>query len=100
VARSPTGARSAATDAEIVLLGRDTSSGTYEYFKEAVVGEEAEYSPAMKNLQSTQGIVDEVSKNADAIGYVGVGYIADSIKSSQSTARRLSSRPYSQATTS
>ena len=24
-------------DAEIVLLGRDTSSGTYEYFKEAVV---------------------------------------------------------------
>jgi phosphate transport system substrate-binding protein len=66
--------------AEIVLLGRDTSSGTYEYFKEEVVGDEAEYSPAMKNIQSSQGIVDECSKNVDAIGYAGVGYIADSIK--------------------
>jgi phosphate transport system substrate-binding protein len=67
-------------DAEIVLLGRDTSSGTYEYFKEAVIGEEADYSASMKNLQSTQAIVDEVGKNANAIGYVGVGYINDTIK--------------------
>jgi phosphate transport system substrate-binding protein len=67
-------------DAEIVLLGRDSSSGTYEYFKEAVVGEEAEYSKSMKNLQSSQAIVDEVSKNAAAIGYVGIGYVSDAIK--------------------
>lgn len=67
-------------DAEIVLLGRDTSSGTYEYFKEAVVGEEAEYAKAMKNLQSSQAIVDEVVKNEDAIGYVGIGYVTDTIK--------------------
>jgi len=68
------------SDAEIVLLGRDTSSGTYEYFKEAVVGEDAEYSKSMKNLQSSQGIVDEVTKNADAIGYVGIGYVNDQTK--------------------
>ena len=67
-------------DAEFVLLGRDTSSGTYEYFKEEVVGDDAEYAKAMKNLQSSQAIVDEVSKNATAIGYVGVGYVSDAIK--------------------
>ncbi len=67
-------------DKPIVLLGRDTSSGTYEFFKEAVVGKDAEYAKAMKNLQSSQAIVDEVSKNADAIGYVGLGYENAQIK--------------------
>jgi len=67
-------------DKEIVLLGRDTSSGTYEYFKEAVVGEDDEYSKAMKNLQSSQAIVDEVVKNPDAIGYVGIGYVSETVK--------------------
>jgi phosphate transport system substrate-binding protein len=67
-------------DKPIVLLGRDTSSGTYEYFQETVVGKDAEYAKSMKNLQSSQAIVDEVSKNADAIGYVGIGYESDAIK--------------------
>lgn len=67
-------------DKPIVLLGRDTASGTYEYFKEEVVGNDAEYAKAMKNLQSSQAIVDEVAKNVDAIGYVGIGYESDSIK--------------------
>ncbi|MCL2503786.1 MAG: PstS family phosphate ABC transporter substrate-binding protein [Coriobacteriia bacterium] len=62
---------------QIVLLGRDTSSGTYEYFKEEVIGKELEYSTAMKNLQSSQSIVEEVSNNPAAIGYVGIGYVSD-----------------------
>ena len=70
-------------DAEFVLLGRDTASGTYEYFLEEVVmkdDENAKYSKSMKNLQSSQAIVDEVSKNPTAIGYVGIGYVSDAIK--------------------
>ncbi len=67
-------------DAAIVLLGRDTSSGTYEYFKEEVVGKDSEYAKSMKNLQSSQAIVDEVGKNANAIGYVGIGYENDATK--------------------
>ncbi len=67
-------------DKPIVLLGRDTSSGTYEFFGEAVVGKDAKYAKSMKNLQSSQAIVDEVGKNADAIGYVGLGYESDAIK--------------------
>ncbi len=61
-------------DAAIVLLGRDTSSGTYEYFKDVVVGKDKEYAKSMRNLGSNQAIIDEVSKNAAAVGYVGIGY--------------------------
>lgn len=63
-------------DAEIVLLGRDTSSGTYEYFKEEVVEQVdgGEYAASMRNLPSNQAQVDEVKGNAAAIGYVGIGY--------------------------
>lgn len=70
-------------DEDIVLLSRDTSSGTYEYFKEAVVAvddENAEYAPAAQLLASTQAIVDETTGNDWAIGYVGLGYLTDDVK--------------------
>jgi len=62
-------------DAEIVLLSRDSSSGTYEYFKETVVGKDAEYAASAKLLASNQAIADEVAANEGAIGYIGLGYI-------------------------
>lgn len=67
-------------DKAIVLLGRDSSSGTYAFIKDEVLGKTTEYSKSMRNLQSTQAIVDEVSKNPDAIGYIGLGYENSSIK--------------------
>jgi phosphate transport system substrate-binding protein len=62
------------TDGTIVLLSRDSASGTYEFFKEAVVGKDAEYAKEAKLLASNQAIIDEVKGNAGAIGYVGLGY--------------------------
>ncbi len=67
-------------DAPIVLLSRDSSSGTYEYFKEEVVGEEKEYAKEAKLLASTQAIIDETKNNPNAIGYVGLGYVTPDIK--------------------
>ncbi len=70
-------------DLEIVILSRDSSSGTYEYFKEEVVAaedENAEFAQRAKLLPSNQAIVDEVSTSAGAIGYVGLGYLTDDIK--------------------
>lgn len=70
-------------DEDIVLLSRDTSSGTYEYFKEAVVAaedENAEYAASAQLLASTQAIVDETTGNDWAIGYVGLGYLTDDVK--------------------
>lgn len=70
-------------DQNIVLLSRDTSSGTYEYFKEEVVAaedENAEFAVSAQLLGSTQAIVEEVAGNEWAIGYVGLGYLTDDLK--------------------
>lgn len=68
------------SDAPIVLLSRDSSSGTYEYFKEEVVGKEKEYAKEAKLLPSTQAIIEETKSNPNAIGYVGLGYLTDDVK--------------------
>jgi phosphate transport system substrate-binding protein len=70
-------------DAPIVLLGRDSSSGTYAFINDEVLAKlpnKPAYAKSMRNLQSSQAIVDEVSKNPNAIGYVGLGYESSSIK--------------------
>lgn len=65
---------------KIVLLSRETNSGTHVYFKEHVLrkgnpqGKE-EFAPHALLLPSSQAIADEVSHNLDAIGYYGMGYI-------------------------
>lgn len=68
------------SDAPIVLLGRDSSSGTYAFVLEEVLGKDAAYAKSMQNLQSNQAIVDQVGKSPNAIGYVGLGYENDTIK--------------------
>ena len=68
------------TDGQIVLLSRDSASGTYEFFKEAVVGKDNEYAREAKLLPSTQAIIDETKNNPNAIGYVGIGYVVPEVK--------------------
>jgi phosphate transport system substrate-binding protein len=66
-------------DKKIAAISRDSSSGTYEYFKEAVLKGD-EYRPDALTQAATGGIVGEVSQNPNAIGYVGVAYLDDSVK--------------------
>ncbi|MBF0117502.1 MAG: phosphate ABC transporter substrate-binding protein [Desulfobacterales bacterium] len=66
-------------DGTIVVISRDTSSGTYEVWEEKVMKKERVYPGAL--LQASSGaIVQGVSKNKNAIGYIGIGYIDKSIK--------------------
>jgi phosphate transport system substrate-binding protein len=65
----------------IVVLSREVNSGTHIYFKEHILrrGKEKgpeEYAPSALLLPSSQAIADEVSKNVNAIGYYGMGYIS------------------------
>ena len=59
----------------IVLYGRQTTSGTYIFFRDFVVKDD--YSPEMKNMEGSQAIVDAVKVDKNGIGYVSVGYIKD-----------------------
>jgi phosphate transport system substrate-binding protein len=75
-------------DAEIVVLSRDTDSGTHVFFKEHVVkmaglpteDTSLEYGSNVLFLPSTKEGVDEVAKNPNAIFYPGLGYITDEVK--------------------
>ncbi|MCL2437976.1 MAG: PstS family phosphate ABC transporter substrate-binding protein [Coriobacteriia bacterium] len=66
-------------DLEIVLLGRDSASGTFAFFQEVIVGEDEDYSQSMRNIQTNMGIVTEVQNNPGAVGYVGMGYVTDDV---------------------
>jgi phosphate transport system substrate-binding protein len=66
-------------DKEIVVVSRDTSSGTYEVWEEKVMKKERVYAGAL--LQASSGAVAQaVSKNKLAIGYLGIGYVDKSVK--------------------
>lgn len=61
---------------EISLYGRQSTSGTYGFFRDVAV--KADYAPAMKNMEGNQAILDGVLNDKQGIGYVGVGYIMNS----------------------
>ncbi|MHC1755430.1 MAG: PstS family phosphate ABC transporter substrate-binding protein [Methanosarcina sp.] len=82
-------------DKEIVVISRDSSSGTYEYFKEEVLlGDE--YRPDALTQPATGGIVGEVSQNPNAIGYIGVAYLDGSVKALSLDAGNGSEAPSSE----
>jgi phosphate transport system substrate-binding protein len=67
-------------DRPIVLLSRESNSGTHVYFLEEVVRQgDAEnktlFSPDTLLMPSSEGISAEVRQNPNAIGYDGLGYV-------------------------
>jgi phosphate transport system substrate-binding protein len=66
-------------DKQVVVISRDTSSGTYEVWSEIVMKKERVFPGAL--LQASNGAVAQaVSKNTFAVGYVGLSYINDELK--------------------
>jgi len=66
-------------DRKIVVISRDTSSGTYEVWHKKVMKKERIFPGAL--LQASNGtIVQAVSKNKNALGYIGIGYLDSSVK--------------------
>jgi len=72
-------ARVGGTPGKIVVLSREKNSGTHVFFLEHVLrkghakGPE-EYAPDVLMMPSSQALADEVARNANAIGYFGMGY--------------------------
>lgn len=65
-------------DAEIVLIGRETNSGTRDGF-ESVVGVEDECK-YRQELTATGDVISAVSGNPNAIGYASVASVKDTVK--------------------
>ena len=66
-------------DLQIVVVSRDTSSGTYESWQEKILHKE-KVSPRAQLQASSGAVVQAVSKNRYAVGYIGIGYLNKSVK--------------------
>lgn len=66
-------------DAKIVVISRDSSSGTFETWEEIIM-KKTKVSPTALMQASNGAVVQAVSKNKKAIGYIGFGYLNNSLK--------------------
>jgi len=85
-------------DLKIVAISRDSSSGTFEAWSDMVLNR-AKVSPRAQMQASSGAIVQAVSKNRYAIGYIGLGYVDRTVKAMavngvQASAKTALSREY------
>lgn len=73
-------AEAGGSDQPILVVSRDMSSGTYEVWEEKVMKKEAIFPGA--NLEaSNEAVVKAVASKKGAVGYIGLGYLENSVKS-------------------
>ena len=65
---------------EIVRVSRQNNSGTYVYFREAVLGEERDYKMGSRDMHGSKDVVDLVENTPCAIGYSGLAYATEHVK--------------------
>lgn len=66
-------------DLAIVVYSRESSSGTYEFFKEHVMNNK-NYAASVLSMPATGSIIQSVGQTKGAIGYVGLAYAEKEIK--------------------
>jgi phosphate transport system substrate-binding protein len=67
------------SDAEIVVVGRDSASGTRGSFEDLVMDKQ-EFVPTMLEKNSNGAVQQTIAGTPGAIGYVGLGYVDDTVK--------------------
>lgn len=66
-------------DLQIVVYSRESSSGTYEFFKEHVL-KNKNYASSVLSMPATGAIVQSISQTKGAIGYIGLAYMEKDVK--------------------
>lgn len=66
-------------DMKIIAYSRESSSGTYEFFKEHVM-DKKNYASTVLNMPATGAIVQSVSQTKGAVGYIGLAYESTGVK--------------------
>ena len=68
------------TDKVIVVISRDSSSGTFEVWNKRVLGKKTRVRPDAQLQASNGAVAQAVAGNKYAIGYVGIGYLNPKLK--------------------
>ena len=66
-------------DMKIIVYSRETSSGTYEFFKEHVMNKK-NFASDVLSMPATGAIIQSASQTKGAIGYVGLAYLNKEVK--------------------
>jgi phosphate transport system substrate-binding protein len=66
-------------DMKIVVYSRETSSGTYEFFKENIL-KNKNYMSSVLSMPATGAIIQSIKQTKGAIGYVGLAYLNSEVK--------------------
>lgn len=67
-------------DNKIIRVSRQSNSGTYQYFREAVLGKKRDLKLGSMDLNGSRESIDLVEKTPCAIGYSGMGYLNPRVK--------------------
>ena len=65
---------------EIVVVSRQNNSGTYVYFKKAVLGKKGKYRNGTLDMHGSKDVVELIENTPCAIGYSGLAYSTDHVK--------------------
>lgn len=65
---------------EIQRISRQNSSGTYAYFRQAVLGEKRDFKDGSIDQSGSKDVVALISRTPSAIGYSGMGYTTPGVK--------------------
>ena len=65
---------------EIIRVSRQSNSGTYFYFREAILGKGRDFKLGSRDMQGSKDVVELISKTPGAMGYSGMGYATSEVK--------------------
>lgn len=65
---------------KIIRISRQSNSGTYFYFREALLGKERDFELGSLDLHGSKDVVEVIGRTHCAIGYSGMGYATDHVK--------------------
>ena len=65
---------------EIIRISRQNNSGTYAFFREAVLGKKRDYKLGSRDMHGSKDVVELVGKTIGSIGYSGMGYATEEVK--------------------
>ena len=65
---------------DIIRVSRQNNSGTYQYFREHILGKKADFKSGSLDMNGSKDVVELIARTPGAIGYSGLGYATPAVK--------------------
>jgi phosphate transport system substrate-binding protein len=65
---------------DIIRISRQSNSGTFVYFRDAVLGKSRDFKMGSRDMHGSKDVVEIVAQTPAAIGYSGMGYATSEVK--------------------